>query len=325
VEIRQSYTVQKVSREENEKRIQETRNEASRHQINSAGVSGRVSQVYDDQSALLAKAGNTYQNLFNYYLSGLVYEMGGEISDAYLDAKTIHSLNPDFLPTRADLLRYSRMLGLRDDYDRWRQRFGPEVPDALPAGHGSVILLFECGLAPVKEQIKFTVPIPLRDRMTAATISIPKYKERPNPIKAAQLVIGSSAAGVTQPLMDVDATAVRALWDQALGIALRELIRVSARVVLAAEQEHKGHDLASAGILLLGSVIEQADLRCWISLPQNFQALRVAAPAGTHRMEMQLQGGGRVLLGDVPVREGGYTLIRLRTTGLHAAANFVTF
>ena len=81
--------------------------------------------------------------------------------------------------------------------------------------------------------------------------------------------------------------------------------------------------------LVAGYVTEQADLRSWESLPDNFQILRVSVPAGDREMEIHLQGPGiisdRIALGDVPVQAGRVTLINLRSMGVRGTAKYASF
>jgi hypothetical protein len=329
VEILQGYAVQKSSREEHEKSIAQTRQDAAKQKLETPQLLGKIQESYADQRGLLAEAGNTYQNAFTYYLSSLVYEMRGETSDAYLDAKTVYSLNPNFLPVRRDLLRYSKALGRSEEYDRWRKLFGPNLPDTLPVGAGEVVVLYECGLAPTKEEIRINVPIPVKDHWNLIMLAIPKYRLQPNPVQAATLLVGGKPAGTTEALMSLRATAVEQLWDEALGIALRQLIRAAGRVVMTEQLRQQGGDAALLLGLVAGYVAEQADLRSWESLPDNFQVLRVSVPAGNPEMELCLERPGtalgRIALGNVPVQVGRVTLINLRSTGVRGTAKYASF
>ncbi len=328
VEILQAYEQQRKARQEHSERIERTKQEAEMNKWDSDVIIARVHGAYEDQRDLLEKAGNVYQNAFTYYLSSLVYELGGEISDAYIDAKTVHSLNPNFLPARRDLLRFSKRLGLRADYEKWREQFGDELEDAVPAGHGEVVLIHQRGLAPVKEQIKLSLPIPLKDHWTVVTIALPKYRSRPSRAQTVRLLADGQDLGTAQALMDVEATAVRDLWNQAPGIALRQLLRAAGRVSVTEYARRKGGDILFIPLLLLGHAMEQADLRSWISLPREFQVLRTTLPAGPHDVVMELVDGRdleRIALDALPVREGGVTVVNLRSFDDNGTADYVEF
>ena len=63
---------------------------------------------------------------------------------------------------------------------------------------------------------------------------------------------------------------------------------------------------------LLGAVTERADTRSWLTLPGQVHVVRLALPAGTHDVRLELLGAdGRVAaertLDGVVVRPGGWT------------------
>ena len=328
VEIRQAYQQQKEAREEHLERIRKTRKEAEKKKLDTARILTQLQKTYADQKKLLKKAGNIYQNVFTYYLSALVYELNGEINDAYIDVKTVYSLNPNFLPARRDLLRYAAKLGFRGDYARWRREFGDDLEEAIPKGHGDLVLLYQCGMAPVKREIKISIPVPAKDHFNLVPVAFPKYSLRPNPVRGARLLVDGRSVGTTCPLMDVEATAVRDLWDQVPGIALRQALRAAGRYGLTEYVKRELGEAFSNVLTVLGCVAEQADLRSWTTLPQSFQVLRVSIPAGTHKVQMQLLAGRMaraVTLQDVPVREKGITVVSLRSTGNLGTARYVAY
>ena len=327
VEILRAYALQKTLHEQHGKSIQRTKSEAAGRQLDAGAIAQKVRNQYADQRALLKKAGNVYQNAFTYYLSALVYEMGGEIDDAYIDMKQVHGLNPNFLPAQRDLLRYSKDLGFRDDYREWQKKFGVEADEKLPSGHGEVVLVFQCGLAPEKEEIKFSFPIPIKNKAHLVSMAIPKYRSRYNPVSGVRLRVDGKMLGVTQALVDVEATAVRNLWDDAAEIAFRQVARAAGRIVAQQAARKEGGEWAALGVMIVGHLLEQADLRSWLTLPRELHILRADVPAGKHNFTMRLLpgGGGRVQLSNVPVRSGKITIINLRSVGNRGTANYVTF
>jgi len=192
-----------------------------------------------------------------------------------------------------------------------------------------VVLLYQCGQSPAKEEIKFTFPIPVNNRVSIVTLAMPKYRRRPDPVRAAKLFANGKNLGVSQALMDVEATAVRDLWDQAVEIAFRQAVRAAGRVAAQeAARRQSGGQWAFLAVVIVGHILEQADLRSWLALPRDFQILRVPVPAGTHRFDMDLLASGpigRVTLDKVPVREAGTTIINLRSVGRNGTAQYVAF
>jgi len=203
------------------------------------------------------------------------------------------------------------------------------VPESPPAGHGEIVLLYQCGLAPEKEEIRFVVPIPVNNRIHPVHIAFPKYESSPNPVNRARLRLDGREAGTTYPLVDLEATAVRDLWDQAPEIALRAGLRAAGRVAASeAARKQKHGEFAMLGVFLAGAILDRADLRSWLTLPRDIQVLRVSAPEGAYEMGLELLGGGSVAvapLKDVPVRAGGITLVNLRSVGIRGKADYVAF
>ncbi len=330
VEILQGYQVQKEMREQNDEAIAKSKSEAAKRSWDTSRINSEIGKAYAGQMQTIQSAGNVYQNAFMYYLSSIVYEMNGEISDAYIDAKTVHALNPNFLPVRRDLLRYSKQLGAREDYDKWKSEFGEGTEESLPKGSGEVVLLFARGLAPVKEQIKILLPLPLEKRIDLVPIAFPRFVARHDPVATLRLGENCAVLGVTQPLMSVEATAERNLWEQAPAIAIRQLIRAAGKVVLQ-EQARKNYGPIGFILMIIATDLsEQADVRSWRNLPQDFQALRLSVPSGSHDFVMDLVSPGGAVLDSVPVNgvqvpEGGISFIVLRSTGVHGTAYHASF
>jgi hypothetical protein len=327
VMVMQADQRQREAKEEHEKEIEKSREEAQKKNVNSDQVTAKVRAGFGDQRAYLEKAGNIYQNAYMFYLSAIIFEMTGEVDNAYILAKRIHDMNPGFLPVRADLLRYAKQLGRGDEYDRWRSAFGSDVPDTVPAGHGRLVALHGCGSGPVKEELKVRFPVPLGANRPATdvTIAVPKFTMRGNPVEAAAVVVGDKVLGRTQPLMDVEATAVKDLWDRAMGIAIRQVLRATGRVLAQEAARQKGGDLSYAAMVVAGYVLEQADLRSWISLPRDLQAFRATLPAGEYpaRLDLLAHGGaviGHIDAGKITIKEGAITFIDARSIGVRGTA-----
>jgi hypothetical protein len=324
VEIQRAYARQQEARDEHAALIERTEDHAAEAGVRSEAVADVVAGAYADQRAILERAGNVYQNAFTYYVSSIAYELAGAIDDAYIDAKTVYRLNPGFRPVRRDLLRYARRLGLASDYARWRRLFGDEVDDAVPAGHGEIILLFECGRAPSLEEIKIAVPVPVDDGTNLVTVALPKFAPRPNPVDRAVVYVDGMRLAATTPLMSVEATAVRELWGRAVAIAARQVLRLAGRFA-AIEAARREHPLLGALASLFAYVLEEADLRSWNSLPRDVQVARASVPAGRHAVAVDLEGGERLCVGELTFREGGKTILVLRSLGRRGTVHTVAY
>jgi len=334
VEARRAYQAQQDEAERHHRRLEQAERAARERGLadDAARTLARLRAASPDD-AILRRAGNVYQNAFAYYLSAVIYERNREINAAYVDCKAVHQLAPHFTPVRRDLLRHARALGLAEDYARWQAEFGAEAePPSPQRGEGEVLLVFQNGTAPIKHEVRLVLPL----GRVFATAAFPCYQTRPTPVARAALVLGGQRLALSEPLHDVEATAIRALHDELPIIVVRELIRATAKTLAAnaaarqAGERHGPDAAALAGALgsLAAGATERADLRSWTLLPAALHALRVRAPAGTHHFTLELLAHGGATLGSArvaaEVREGGLTLIVARAIGTRAIAHAAT-
>ena len=121
---------------------------------------------------------------FARYLSGLIYEAGGEYSDAmiaYRRAYQAYQQHGERYPLavphqlQVDLLRSSERLGLVDEHRRYREQFGIESWSMVEA-QGELVFLFHNGLAPVK--VEQSVMVPVQPHGQFVRIALPEYRRR---------------------------------------------------------------------------------------------------------------------------------------------------
>lgn len=113
----------------------------------------------------------TYRtDAFAQYLTAILYEVGGEIADAWVSLRLADEAYqhyrdaygvPPPLSLQRDLIRLAHQQGFRDDEERYRERY----PDAAPMttrellDRGEIVLFWEEGFIPAKIQETATVPI----------------------------------------------------------------------------------------------------------------------------------------------------------------------
>lgn len=133
-------------------------------------VSGKL-QAYRD-----AEGGDEGypDDAFLRYLSGILYEWGGETNDAWIAyraadgdyaryAERYGVTAPSALD--ADLLRTSEALGFQEEFDR-RRAACPDLPDGAwrrGRDEGEIIVLHEAGYVPRKIELSLSLPILERD------------------------------------------------------------------------------------------------------------------------------------------------------------------
>ncbi|WP_339751320.1 hypothetical protein [uncultured Marinobacter sp.] len=195
-----------------------------------------------------------------------------------------------------------------------------ELAQSLAAGRlrreelpSMVWVLYENGLGPVLEEVRFDVPliVTLRDRpsLIFATIALPRYKDRR--AVPGNLIVspgdGPSATTGTMARMGwVIRTEMQARFP---GILTRA---ISAAVVKGGMQYQATEQLGAVG--QIGSIIytlatTQADLRSWQALPDHWEVARLERPAdGNLTLEDSQQG----LLGQIKVPDQPFTLIYVK-------------
>ena len=66
---------------------------------------------------------------------------------------------------------------------------------------------------------------------------------------------------------------------------------------------------------------ERADLRCWQTLPDSWQACRLFVPPGVHTLELEAIGAGRRILGTFELDAGETMIVLARSVGNHLYAH----
>jgi hypothetical protein len=276
-----------------------------------------------------------------------------DIEFAYIEYKQIYSLNSKLDLVKNDLLRVSKRLGYDEDYNEWQKTFGKsynEDPDK-----GELITIFQAGRNAIKKSrgsllddraMGAVLTVTINNGLSAAqgvgiaavllTLKeaenpIPTFERRSNKVKRIQIEAGGKSVS-TVMLENVEATTIKNLEDSyktlytrvAVSIATKALTSVLAGVA-AQGVAQKFLGKGSAG--LIGSLVGggtavalfsqmKPDLRCWHTLPANFQIARMTLNPGTQKVNFTLVGNNGVverIEKTVEIKKGEKTLINLRT------------
>ncbi|NTV52750.1 MAG: hypothetical protein HGA76_07045 [Candidatus Firestonebacteria bacterium] len=253
------------------------------------------------------------EDAFARYLSAFAYEAAGEYNDAYLDYKSAYRdfqwyakhFDIEVPPLiSADLLRLSHWLGFDDEYESWQHEFGTDgvEPGRRPQKQSEVLLVVFDGLMP-RKQTRF-VEAPVLDpdhRGYMLKVAFPVIKPRNPALQAVRVQAedGSTADGyVVEPLQEI----AIANLNQRIGLITVKAIARAVAKYTAAVQLRRATRTQDQGLNLLVDVAsniytfatEQADTRCWRSLPNRFGLIRLPLSPGVHQLNVQLEafGGG---------------------------------
>ncbi len=237
---------------------------------------------------------------FARYLSGLIYEAGGEYSDAMIAYRLAYQAYqqhaqayPLSVPKQLqiDLLRSSERLGLVAENRRYREQFGMDNGPMLEQ-QGELIFLFHNGLAPVKIEQSITLPVPPHGQFVR--IALPEYQRRPRGFSAARLLIDGQLV-VTELVENIAELAVAELAANRPAMIARLTARSLLKYQLSREAGKK-NDLAGFLVNIAGLLSERADTRSWLSLPAEIQLARVALSPGEYVLDVELlDPAGRVV------------------------------
>lgn len=318
VEIRQAYAVQRREQERHNKELRELEQAAQTKNLDTDTIWKTVLDQYEDQAAVAARTANAYLNAFTYYLSALVYKANKEPNDAYIDLKTVYLLRPEFPYAHPQLIELAAASGFWEDVSDWEQKFNLSRND-VPQTGAELVVIYACGWAPEKYEIKIPIPIPYNRRFYLIPIAFPKYRLLPSPIQHLTVLDDHYAVGSTAILFDTDATAVRYLRGKLLRLAIKQALRAA---IKTAEQKYAYDRAGLAASLTVGIVnylIEQADLRSWLSLPKNIQVAHFYLPSGPHSFTLQfISPQGRNLFQNnvsMTLRPGQIHFLLVRTFG----------
>ncbi|MBI1920273.1 MAG: hypothetical protein HYS23_04235 [Geobacter sp.] len=289
-----------------------------------ADASSQIYQHYAQLDEVAGKVKNSFQNAYTFYLSGIVYELNGEPNDAYIDYKKALEIFPENRYLQQDVLRLAGRLHMDDELAELRRRFDAygSTSAAPPKDAGELIVLFEDGLVPHKEEVKIPLPVPGGGFFAVA---FPIYNVGWS--SPARLTISDyeSMLGETEPICDVRALAVRALKEKVPAMTLRQILRGGAKAATTAKMKNDLGPLGELTSTIWNIVSENADLRSWLTLPDNAQIFRAPVSSGPHRLVLTYEGVAAPVLVDVDVRKKGKTILRVVRIGNRFYNSSVTF
>ena len=279
-----------------EQQVAEQRHEQEIGRAEEEAAGAPTMDDFDSQFAGLNTAAATVrssiQNPYFYYLAGVFREGTGNYNDALVDFKKAYEIMPEMPLLQADIERVSALQ---------RGRRGSD-------GTGQVVIAYEQGYIPPRQEI--SLPIPTIHGYFA--VSFPTYGTDmvvPRPLQVSAGGKSTQSAVITR----FDGMAARALKEQIPAMLVRQTLRAAAKY---GAQKKANDELGLLGALttqIYNLVSERADLRSWLTLPANAQIARLTLPPGTHALALSGLGGSANV--EIPVTQGGTTLVRVIDTG----------
>lgn len=303
VEVRRANLEQQVALEEHEKEVVAAEEKGREYAEKNKGFMDAFSAM----DAVAGKVKNSFQNAYTFYTSGLIYEIRGSENDAYIDYKKALEIFPDNAYVQKDVLRLAKRLGMTDDYEMYKKRFGAEA-QALSKDEGEVIVLFEHGYAPVKLETR----VAIFTGQAVQKVAFPIYPGEWQDTSALNVAVeGGKTLGDTSPIAYVQAMAAKALQEDLPGMMTRQVLRVVAKKEMS-EQAGKASPWAKLATDIYNIASENADRRSWLTLPNDAQILRSSMAPGEY--QLRLNNGKAAGTMKVKVEPGKKTVIRVVAT-----------
>ncbi|SNB47537.1 hypothetical protein SAMN06269301_3027 [Geobacter sp. DSM 9736] len=325
VEIRRANAEQEDALRRFERDLEKARREAEEKQIDANPDNPVLLQQYAQLDEVAGSVKNSFQNAYTFYLSGIVYELIHQPGDAYIDYKKALEIFPENMTLQRDVFRLARQLGMTQDLEDLKGRFplvAQGVKDDLSVPAGELVVLFEDGFVPQKQEMKIPFPVP---RVGVVAMAFPMYQGRWVPPMPLYVADGGRQIGRTEPVCDIRALAVKSLKEKVPALAIRQTIRAVSKGATVKMAEEKLGPLGSFGAGLWNLLSENADLRSWITLPDNAQIMRVRLPPGSYWLSLQHDGTAAASEVGVEIREGGKTILRVVRAGSEIYSAVMSF
>ena len=314
VEFRWANSEQQEALNRHVKELEKAEQEAQKKNVSNAAENSEFQRRYAQLDEAAGRLKNSFQNAYSFYLSGVVYELLGEENDAYIDYKKALEIYPENGYVQRDVMRLARRLQMDDDLAALAKRFPAlyNTPNlATPSEEGEVILLYEEGFVPPREEIK--IPILLPNGLV--TLAFPYYGGPWRDYRPLEVLTGNEPLGKTELLCDVRGLAVKSLQEKMPILLTRQVVRAVSKAVAQQAAKEKFGAVGQLGMIAYSVISENADLRSWLTLPENVQILRVNLPAGPQPLRLQAPNS---LLGTdlvIDVKSGGSTIVYAARTG----------
>ena len=306
VEVRRANEEQQLAFHKNEKAI--TKNK----QKNKDALDENSSFMshFKSFANIAGRVKNSYQNAYTFYASGVIWEIEGKPNDAYIDYKKALEIFPENIYLQQDVIRLAKSLSMRRDLAKFKKQFKVKTNPSVKNG-GELIVFFEHGFAPVKQQIK----VPLSFHKSLASVAFPSYSSKwqltsPLAIRDKQ---SNTLLGTTDPIVYVQALAAQALWEDLPSMMLRQALRIPAKKEAVDKVDDVFGPMATVAATIANYATEKADLRSWLTLPNDAQIYRGTLPSKEYLL--QLTNGISSNTVPLKIEPGKKTLLRVVSTG----------
>ena len=277
-----------------------------------------------------------------------------DLEYAYIEMKQIYQLDPSNPLVKRDLVRLSGKLKYDDEYQTWKARFGnyADSPSQvvvifqngmspIKVSRGKILddesmrialrLAFDSASLKTKEGVTFAAILAV---LATVENPIPKYQRRSAKSDYLTLEIDGVEKARSYMLENIADTSLKTLEEKyttiktkvAAGIVVKAITAVIAGKIAKeiAQTSKKTKGVAgligaiTGGIVGAGLIMQiEPDLRCWSTLPANFQLALAGIDPGKHNVKVKFYANSEVIsekdLGDFDIPAKKKFIINCRT------------
>jgi hypothetical protein len=336
VELRKAEEYQAQERERHAKEVLKAQERPPKGTEAARMDNPAVAAAYGPMNSYVRNLRNAYEDAFTYYLSSRMYlvEGGRYLDDAMVEIRRAFELAPDAPAVRAAYRETARAQG-GPALDEALARLGPEPSSAVPAPApgaaaadpsvipaavvppapafapaagpgGTVMVVYETGLLPPLEEVKIDLPVGGQ----LYSLAFPIYR-RFGPAQPTLTVSTGFSSWTTARVLDIRAVAAKSLQERMPGMLTRGLAGALAKGEMQRKTEKEYGWFAGLAAKVTTSLLTQADLRSWLTLPAEIQVAQGRLAPG--KTVLSLQGAGLAEQVPVEVGPGSQTFVLVRT------------
>ena len=330
VEVRRANMVHEKALRAHEKELEKSRTKAARLPINLENTNSKINRLYSSADKAANTLKSSFQNGYSFYTSALIYELRNEWEDAFIDYQKALEINPNNIMIQYDVQRLAKRLGHKKIADTLTKKTKLQQSTHLnqhssikqSKDNSEIIILYENGFVPEKKETS----IPLTNyRNKAIAISFPHYDRAYFSDTSLTSYINFNEFATSTPLSNTYALATKSLQEQRLAITVRQIGRAIAKAKLVESSEHTAGGLGAIIASVYNMISERADLRSWLSLPNNVQLIRMPISAGEATISLKPDASSLNSILPLTIKPNTITIIQLTNTGNRLFTRSVSF
>lgn len=296
VSLRKSNNMQTVLQQEYQTELAEAEAKIKQNKLDPKFMASLQKQMAATLSAG-ASVKSSFLNAMSYYLFALLSESTGDWNDAAAALKQAIGIMPDNTYLQTALLHALQNQGASESIiQNYLTAFNMDAVPQTPPNTGTVVVWYDQRLMPPLQQFSTSIYLPLIAQ--TQVFSFPVYKAMSFSPTALEVTatVGDKKNQLpsTQMITNVYALAAKQLQENYPIIFLRESLRILAKagVVggLEAASQKNGQSQSQSNTEAFAAVAMQiyslltsgADLRSWLTLPDNIQISQYALPPQTY-------------------------------------------